>query len=447
MAEDPLAPGAALASVPRAVPASQAWSGGIAVQRRGRQRLAAWLALPAVMAAMVALPALWTSFVGAAAALVFAIGQLTFGKPSSPGRSRMTPATVYVEGEALHVDTEGAQRSWPLARLRAGWTDSYAGLHTAVIDVAGGDRLWVGMPSAADAERLLGLVRLSADKQVLSANLASPADNMQTGRKLLLGALVVGPALTLFGAAAQQAVIGSVAGNATSIVPRVMSALLVMLTMAALMQLAAPRRVVVGSDGVRIEGRVRSRFVPFAGVSRIDCVPEGVWLRRAEGDVLLRTEGVVSVPPRPSANTFALYHRVREARALGRGGDVGEAKLSLLQRRGQSVGDWLHRLRALPEQSDYRSTGLDADELLQVLLDPSGRAEARIAAAAALVARPEPGVRDRVRIAAGATANEKLRVAIGAVAEDRLAAELVDEAVAAESEVADAAVPVQRSVA
>ncbi|MEJ7732425.1 MAG: hypothetical protein WKG00_24870 [Polyangiaceae bacterium] len=395
---------------------------------------------------MVALPAFWTSFGGVALALVFALGQLTFGKPSSPGRSGMAPAAVRVEGDALHADTGTAQTTWPLARLRAGWIDSYAGLHTAVIDVAGGDRLWVALPSVADAERLLDLVRLTADKQVFSAHLASPADNMSNGRKLLLGGLVVGPPLAFFAVAADMAVKGAVAGNPTSIAPRAVGALLVMLTVAAVMQLAAPTRVVVGSDGVRIEGRVRRRFVPFVGVRRIDCAPDGIWLRRDEGDVLLRTEGVASVPTRPSANTVALYHRVREARAVGLGGDVGQAKLALLERRGQSVGEWLERRRAHPEQSDYRRTGVAPDELLQVLLDPSGRAEARIGAAAALVERSEPGVHERVRIAAGATANEKLRIAIDAVADERLAAELVDDAVAAESEALDGGAGAEHSV-
>jgi hypothetical protein len=434
MADDRLAPAAGGGSAEPPARAPQGWSGGIAVQRRGRQRAAAWLALPVVIAAMVAIPVVWTSFGALALALVFALAQLTFGKPSSPGRTGMAPASVRVEDATLHADTGAAQLSWPLGRLRAGWTDSYAGLHTAVIDVAGGDRLWVGMPSAADAERLLGLVRLTADKQVFSAHLASPAENMSNGRKLLLGALVVGPALAFFGGAAQLAVRDAAAGNPTSIAPRVVGALLIMLTVAAVMQLAVPPRVVVGSDGVRIEGRLRRRFVPFVGVRGVDCAPDGVWLRRDEGDVLLRTEGVARVPTRPSANTIALYHRVREARALGLGGDVGQAKLALLERRGQSVGEWLQRLRALPAQSDYRSTGVAPDELVQVLLDPSGRAEARIGAAAALIERSEPGVRERVRIAAGATANEKLRIAIDAVADDRLAAELVDEAVAAESE-------------
>ena len=104
--------------------------------------------------------------------------------------------------------------------------------------------------SAADAERLLGLVRLTADKQVFSANLASPAENMSSWRKLLLGGLVVGPALAFFAFAANMAVQGAGTGNPTSIVPRVVGALLVMLTVAAVMQLAVPPRVVVGSDGV-----------------------------------------------------------------------------------------------------------------------------------------------------------------------------------------------------
>ena len=449
MADDRLAPAAAGGSAEPSARSSQGWSGGIAVQRRGWQRVAAGLALPVVMAAMVVLPAFWLSFGGAALALVFALGQLTFGKPSSPGRTGMAPAVVRVEGDALHADTDAAQRAWPLARLRAGWTDSYAGLHAAVIDVAGGDRLWIGMPSAEDAERLLGLVRLGPDKQLFSTSLASPADNMSNGRKLLLGGLVVGPALAFFAFAADVAVKAALAGHPTSIVPRVVGALMVLLTVAALMQLAVPPRLVVGSDGVRIEGRVRQTFVPFVEVSGVDCAPEGVWLRRAEGDLLLRTEGVTSVPTRPSANTIALYHRVREARALGLGGDLGEAKLSLLERSGQSVGEWVERLRALPEQTDYRGIGIGPDELLQVLLDPSGRAEARIGAAAALVTRTDPGIRDRVRIVAGASANEKLRIAIDAVADDRLEAELIDEAVAAESDAADgvAGAVVEQSVA
>jgi len=191
---------------------------------------------------------------------------------------------------------------------------------------------------------------------------------------------------------------------------------------------------VVGTDGVRIiEGR-RERFVSYAQVTAVDCASEGVWLRRAEGDVLLRTfAGRAGTAPRaPSMHTLALYHRVREARAVGMGGAVAPGKLALLERKGRSVGEWLERLRGLPQQGDYRQMGLESDELLRVLLDARSPVERRVAAAAALSARDEPGMRERVRIAGAATANPRLRVAIDAVTDERLDEAAIAEALADE---------------
>lgn len=397
------------------------WNADVAWQARARYRPLAWFGLLASVVAMVLLPQAVGSGYLIIPGCMYALRELYFGRPRAPGRSRMHRAMVSVDADAVRVVGPALTRRWPRSEVRSGWVDSFGGLHTAVIGLANGDWLWVGAPTPADAHALVRSLGLAGDQQTYVAPLARKP-KLVGGMLLILLAASLGNVARMFQTEQRP------------YLPLTLLAVLVMLLGGIQLVGLVPPRVVVGTDGVRIiEGR-RERFVSYAQVTAIDCAREGVWLRRAEGDVLLCTFAgrAGTWPSQPSAHTVALYHRVREARAAGMGGNVAPAKLALLERKGHDIGTWVERMRALPRQGDYRQAALESDDLLRVLLDGRSSTERRVAAAAALSARDEPGMRERVRIAGAASANPRLRVAIDAVTKEQLDEEALAEALAEE---------------
>ena len=408
---------------------------GLAVQRVARNRLLAWL----VLAASLAISAVAIATTEAAPSILSftlygviggcaALASLYFGQPSAPGRRRMAPAEVRIDDGAVTVAFEsGATRSWPRAAVREGWVDSHAGLHTAILRMKNGDQVWIGRDSVRDANELLAAAGVAPDQQVFSARLLSDAARFPGG------GLFAGAGLLLGVPTALGFALAMLAGGTESLLLAALVAVAALTFGYKLIQALVPPRAVVGTDGVRIEGVGRKRFIAFADVARVECDAAGVWLRRRDGrDEQLRTGHATTgtgTPLNASANTVALFHRVREARALGAASSVPQAKQELLDRRGRPPAEWLRELSALTQkEAGYRDMAIDREELVQVLLDAGTPAERRIGAAVALCAGDEPQIRDRVRIAADSCANERLRVAIDAVADGELDEETLEQA-------------------
>jgi hypothetical protein len=168
---------------------------------------------------------------------------------------------------------------------------------------------------------------------------------------------------------------------------------------------------ITGTDGITVRGVAGSRFIPFEGISSASYDRGAVRLERRGGaDVVL---------PAKAEPGELLAARVTEALERA-GARVAEAKLAQLDRRDETIAAWRARVAAQHASSGYRDLGIDKDEILEVLDDPTCSPERRIAAALALSGDEDDRTVKRLRVAVDACANEELRAALELAAEGEL---------------------------
>lgn len=184
-------------------------------------------------------------------------------------------------------------------------------------------------------------------------------------------------------------------------------------------------RVVVGRDGVRIVGVLRPRFIPHSriqsvrrwyqpNVQGVSGQPVGavIQLDGPDGTVELPTFG------QSEEQIESLLSHIEEGRAAS--ASVDAPPLELLDRRERSVESWRKSLEALVlEEGGFRGAGLGQTELEDVLDDPKAALERRIGAALALRSRGG-AARQRIRVAAGTTAEPHVRIALEAAGADEI---------------------------
>jgi hypothetical protein len=192
----------------------------------------------------------------------------------------------------------------------------------------------------------------------------------------------------------------------------------------------------IGVDGIALKGGFSSatRFVPFERIEHVEATSferQGVrlWAVKVTHDG--KSDALGELPSRAEAENAAediLAAKQRWSRARS-----PVAGLASLESTGARIGDWLASVRALAAaDDDYRKATLGRDQLLELLEDGAARAEHRVGAAMLLAAREGVEARQRIRIAADATANPKLRVALTSIAEDAVEEDAIESAIAEE---------------
>ncbi|WP_437903837.1 hypothetical protein WME95_35860 [Sorangium sp. So ce327] len=183
-----------------------------------------------------------------------------------------------------------------------------------------------------------------------------------------------------------------------------------------LLRRAARRtQVVVGTDGVRIDRPFSSVWVPYAELDSVG--------RRGDRLVLSRRGGGIPVVLRTGeALTEALAQRIRDAHE-GAAAGAAPRGAEALERGGRDLAAWREDLRKLLAGGDYRAAGLTPEDALLALDDVSAPRDRRVGAALLLRVAGYPEAQERIRVAAGATADDALRAALERAAEDE-----VDEA-------------------
>ncbi|XYH95350.1 hypothetical protein ACMHYB_47335 [Sorangium sp. So ce1128] len=174
---------------------------------------------------------------------------------------------------------------------------------------------------------------------------------------------------------------------------------------------ARPTQVVVGSDGVRVERPFSSAWLPYAELTEI----------RKHGDALLlvsQRSGTL-VLQTGEALSDAVATRIRKAHQRVAGGAAPRGA-EALERRGRDVAAWREDLRRLLAAGDYRATGLTPEDVIHTLDDADAPRDRRIGAALFLRVAGYPEAQDRIRVAAGATADDALRAALEQAAEEEL---------------------------
>ncbi len=200
-----------------------------------------------------------------------------------------------------------------------------------------------------------------------------------------------------------------------------------------LAQRARRLSVVVGADGIQLDGYGTHVFYRHAEIAGVELQPRGVDLRLHGGEIIklvLPVEGVRRVP---LSLPHRLYWRIMDARVASQETSVdGEATATQLARRGRSARAWLDFLRreGAGAEEGFRTAPASREALLATLENPAARAVDRFAAAVSLAKDLTPAESPRVRVAIEACADAKvasrLRIAVEPPSDEALEEALLE---------------------
>jgi hypothetical protein len=188
------------------------------------------------------------------------------------------------------------------------------------------------------------------------------------------------------------------------------------------LRVSSPTRLLVGHDGVALQGGRKPRFLPWNEVFSVSKVDGGIALFPVIG-------GVIIVELLPSRETDAsrltrlrrdhLVERIKRELESRSKAHVEALGTSQLDRGDRSFAAWRAALRDLVTRPSggYRHSALDLDHLASVLWSRDVTPERRIGAALALAASDDPQARRRVRVFIDTCADDTLRDAVERAAE------------------------------
>lgn len=190
-------------------------------------------------------------------------------------------------------------------------------------------------------------------------------------------------------------------------------------------------RVVVGTDGIRILGGIRQRFIPYESVAGAGRTAANVNDGAQGVFVNLHDKRYVMLPiiGAPEDRLDGLVRRIHDsARAHGEG---AARRVDALARGGRSAASWKEELtRIALAPPGFRDHAFQRDDFERVLVDAAAPPEQRIGAAIALHAMDPTGAPARIRVAADASADDALKEALAAAAEGEVDDAMVDRAAA-----------------
>jgi hypothetical protein len=464
--EDAAARGrAGVVSALRIESAAVAWSSRERVRSMALRSMG-WSTALAVVALGIALP-LDSSLAGA----VFGVSMLGAGLSGLgllPGLGRGTakPGVVERRGEALVIAAGGAEQQLALDDVKQGWIEDVFGEGEAcdvVLRLHGGRDVAVRVASRSEGESLLRAARVSVVDRVLRVPLRSLASSQRFGEVMGIASMATLLPFVFFGGAGliwfvimwlrHGAPIDDTRGLTILVALLVALNALSIVGVRWLARFLRRGEVVVGTDGVALEGFGKRRFIAYSRVRRVARDPRGVRLYLNDGvSVLLPTlvdanapmpvtpgvdapfdpgtvrRGIPSGVPlddlyrRDLARREALVERIEQAMSARGQSRVSQVQLAQLDRQRRTLPAWREDLRALlaVEGSGYRGAALGSDQLAEVVEDAGAPAERRVAAAIALSGNGDVESKRRVRIAAQACVEEDLRAALEHAAEGEI---------------------------
>ena len=323
---------------------------------------------------------------------------------------RAFPGSLGVEGDTLVAECYRRTLRVPCAEVIEGWLSPQPSADETliVLRLRGGRRLVARCTDLDGARALLRAAGVSVDQRVLEVPLGSLASASGHGPIMhLLGPVLLGivvltvsagelaPSVSTLG---RVAVVAAIVGFCAAAV-------------AAFAHYIAPGRAIVGTDGVRVARLFSRRFVPYERLRALSMWRDAVRLETDDGDVSLDTRSFVSDAP---GSREALAARLKEAIEIFRGERLAAVSLDLFARKGLPVAAWREEVRRVSQGgADYRSVVLESEEIARLAEDPATPAERRVGAVLSLAERPlDAALRERLRVAAGASANPRLRVAL-----------------------------------
>jgi hypothetical protein len=351
----------------------------------------------------------------------------SFGVPVAAGllglRSRPAPqrARFRLADDALLVEIAKNTATFRRADMRSAWIEQQRFVHVAM---RAGGSVVLDAGDADTAEALISDLGFAKDQRVLEMALAGRIKSFAAQRFAAIGLLPLTP-LWMFAALLVGVSLDKFEG-VMNLVMVVFFTILLVGILGGCIGLVGDlhaRKVVVGSDGVRIPHKKRA--LRYADIAVVEAYDEGVRIVKKDRsfvDLPLFRDGGFPFEGFVDARD-ALIKRIESwKRASERTDD--EAKFALLERKAQPFAEWKKQLMALSQpRGGYRVATLTAEDLERVITDPETTAEKRVAATVALSGLDRERARERIRVVAPTCADPQLRVAL-----ERAAAAELDEA-------------------
>lgn len=299
------------------------------------------------------------------------------------------------DGRVVHV---------PLSRVRSGFMDELDdGRSRVSLELAGGvtdgDRivLEVDRETAASFADVIG----AAPRFTLGP------EGWTTGALLSLASIATGSAIGAAVFARVERVMETIGG--TSVDGHGFEIGLMVAAVGVVRALVAAATsapdLVVGIDGVRIEGALRKRFIPFASIEKASRDAFGLALELTDGERIRLSSSAIDAD------------RARTILALiaERSGDTSPDSPRVAGPRHGSIGAWREAIQEAISGAGYRGGTVSNEALARSLGTPGLSSEERVATAIALLARGEEP--SRIRIAACGVAEDSTRAALERLAE------------------------------
>jgi hypothetical protein len=310
---------------------------------------------------------------------------------------------VCVDEHSLVLTGAASARRVPRARIESALL--LPGLRDRVeLQLRGGDLLELELDQPGAASALVRSLQLGATERRLAVETGGPRRPVAAGCAGISAALLV---LTL--------------GVNLLAPPRIQPISAVVLLASMLLatflirRVLSPRRIVVGTDGLVIQGAFRERYLPYSMVN-------AVTLNDQQLLVHLDNDGVLVVPlGNRGVGNYALLERIREAMNARCHSAESLARAELLDPGGRAPAEWRRAMAELLRPVvGYREAPLGIGDLMAVAEDPGASAGRRLGAALALAGSGDVAARGRLRVAAEACANERMRIALARAADDEL---------------------------
>lgn len=312
-------------------------------------------------------------------------------------RGRKRARDIVATEAGLVADTV----SLPSDRIRQGYFQPLGGGHRAHVVVDAGDTvLRIDVEGEAQARTLLGVLGLGVGRSAARFSAIAPLGS-RSGRAAL-AASAVAVALAVLSVAAESPAL-FVIGALVGILARV---------------LLVPANVVVGADGVAIEGRLHRELYPISAIRDTRRTRRGIAfvMRDREVTIPLTSSFALSLFELPIRDALLAYVRGSIERArTGEGAASSGDALPTLERGEGSFAAWVRALGH--DEADFRTPHVPTDALAHLVASTSAPALRRVGAAIALAKRGTAEDRTRVRVAARAVAAPKLRVALERIAD------------------------------
>lgn len=334
---------------------------------------------------------------GCCASVVLALASYVTGL-----EARWRRGSLAVEGGLLEIERDGVVQGVPVSRVQSGIAlPSEPGVELHLDD---GRVVRAGMRSVDEAEELLARLGVGADHKRIAMPEPRPSRVLGAGCAAYPAAFVV--------CASVMATLDHAVGAAGP----VLTALLVVLITLGARWVARGSRIVLGAEAIVIDGRV-ARFDEITRASHHGSV---LTLELANGAPIRATSADADVAV---ALASRVERGVERARRAAKRAPIADA----LDPGARSLAAWRGDLAKVLERGErYRRAAIEAQDLVDLIDDPTAPPKLRVGAALALRGRNAPEDRARIRVAAEACADPRTREAL--------------EAAAAEGEVEDAVI-------